>query len=492
MQKIYNSLQIADWDAFTISHQSITTSMLIEQAAQACLPYFLTHVKTHQHIYIFCGNGNNGSDGLALGRLLHLHHYKIHILLLPKPSNHPHFQHQLALLEDIIPTSINVFDENIRLGIDAVLVDALTGTGFHEPLQHHFDSYIHWINQQSCTVISIDMPSGISVDELKPPLLCVQADTTLTFQQYKLSQLFPQSGMSCGQLLVLDIGLSQAFHEETISNYYTIDSATIKNLYKPRQAFSHKGTFGHALLVCGNEGKLGAAILSATACTTIGAGLTTLQTHPHLFSSVFCSTPEIMCISRNQPIQPHAYRAIALGCGMGTDTDSMQLACSYIEQSKQPLIIDADAITCIVQAGLNLSALPPGSLITPHIKEFDRIAGDFGTDAERFACQQELSITHQVYILMKGRYSCLTTPQGKCFFNTTGNAALAKGGSGDVLTGMITGLYAQYHDMQTAAILGMYWHGLAADIYVTQHAQETMLASDIIKNISAAMQYQLQ
>ncbi len=257
--------------------------------------------------------------------------------------------------------------------------------------------------------------------------------------------------------------------------------ASIASLIQPRDAFAHKGRFGHALLVAGNIGKMGAAILAAKACLRSGVGLVTVQALADTFSIVQIALPEAMCVARDTVIDFLKYAAIGIGPGLGTDTTSSKLVHDVLTTATQALAIDADALNCIA-ANNWLVQIPANAVITPHAIEFDRLFGTHTNDAERWLTAIDMSLKYSFVIVLKGHHT-LIVHKGQAWYNTTGNAGMAKGGSGDVLTGIITALLAQQYTLTHAALLGVYLHGLAGDITLQSIAIESILPSDLIDHI---------
>jgi NAD(P)H-hydrate epimerase len=260
--------------------------------------------------------------------------------------------------------------------------------------------------------------------------------------------------------------------------------AFVANLVQPRDAFDHKGSFGHALMVAGNVGKMGAAILAAKACLRSGVGLVTVQALIDTFAIVQIALTEAMCVARSAEIVFEKYAAIGIGPGLGTDNVSTNLVNDVLLNATQPLVIDADALNIIAMNNW-LAQIPANAIITPHAIEFDRLFGEHNNDAERWLTAIDASAKYPFVIVLKGHYT-LIAQHGKAWYNTTGNAGMAKGGSGDVLAGMLTGLLAQKYKVINATLLGVYLHGLAGDLTLANEAIESMLPGDLIAHIGKA------
>jgi NAD(P)H-hydrate epimerase len=312
----------------------------------------------------------------------------------------------------------------------------------------------------------------------------IRATYTLTFQSMKLCFLVAENEDLFGEVEVLDIGLLPGFLKSTPGDeMITLNS--LRSFYKKRNAFAHKGNFGHALLIAGDKGKMGAAIMCGKACLRSGAGLTTLSTPEMFLLSVHTAIPEAMCLIREEETDLSKFTTVGIGPGIGTSDLSAELVLKTLESFSRPMVLDADALNVIAQHKRWLKKVPHGSILTPHPKEFERLFGKTGNEFERMKLAVEMSKKYSLTIVLKGHYTFITS-EGKTFFNTTGNAGLAKGGSGDVLTGILTALLAQQYSSLQAALLGVYLHGLAADITSQNVAMESMLAGDIIDHISDA------
>ena len=271
-----------------------------------------------------------------------------------------------------------------------------------------------------------------------------------------------------------------------------MDDSIIKKIYHPRTKIAHKGIYGHALLISGSMGKMGAAVLSAKACLRSGVGLLTIHCPVSGLSILQTAVPEAMCETDiNDKIFTHihiteTYDVIGIGPGIGTDIQTQFGLKELLQQNKKAMLIDADAINILGEHKEWLELIPKNSILTPHFKEFERITKKASDDFERNQLQRELSVKHQIYIVLKGAHTAITTPDGDCYFNNTGNPGMATAGSGDVLTGIITGLLAQNYHPQKAALLGVYLHGKAGDIYADEYSQESLIAGDIITNLAMA------
>ena len=353
---------------------------------------------------------------------------------------------------------------------------------------------VEYINKSSCIKIAIDIPSGLfaarPIDPSKNSV--VKADYTLSFQFPKLSFLFPENEYSTGDWQVLPIGLHPEFIMSEPCRNYLVEFADVKGILKPRSRFSHKGTFGHTLLVGGSKGKIGASVLMGKSCLHSGAGLVTVHLPGCGYQVIQTAVPEIMVSvdrDENECSQlPHLdpYSAIAAGPGLGTGKSAVAMLKLLIQQVHVPLLLDADALNILSDNPTWLAFLPKGTVLTPHPGEFARLAGKTSDSFDRLEILRSFCIKYSLNVVLKGAFTVICSPIGNCYFNPTGNPGMATGGSGDVLTGLITGLLAQGYNPTEACILGVYIHGLAGDIAAEQTGYEALVAGDITANLGNA------
>jgi hydroxyethylthiazole kinase-like uncharacterized protein yjeF len=486
--KILSAQQIHSWDAYTIANEPIASVDLMERAANACTEYIAQLEIYNRHFKIFCGKGNNGGDGLAIARQLLNQNYNVSVYIIEFGAvGTEDFQTNLQRLHELTVNIHFIQSEEFFPGIskEDIIVDALYGSGLNRPLKDLSAALVDHINQSKAFVISIDVPSGMFIDKSSIGNPIIKADVTLTFQCYKLCFLVAENAEQVGNLEVLNIGLDPAFLITIETKYQLISKDYIHQIYKPRKPFSHKGTYGHALIIAGNKGKVGAALMATHACLRAGAGLTTLNIPEEFLSAVHIQLPEAMCNLRQDELNFEKIDVIGIGPGLGTENDAEQLVEKTLHQFKQSLVIDADALNILSKHADWMQQLPAETILTPHPKEFERLFGKAENDFERMNYALQQSAKHNCVIVLKGRYTFITK-NGEGWFNTTGNAGLAKGGSGDILTGIITALLAQKYQSLQAALLGVYLHGLAADLALQTQSQESMLASDVVNYLGAA------
>lgn len=494
--KILTAEQIRALDAFTIENRPIASIDLMERAASECSLEFRLNEPERKTVVIVCGKGNNGGDGLAMAAQLAPHHDVTAIVIEHSERGSDDHETNLKRVEKLDRVRVKHVKEPAQLPElqpDSVVVDALFGTGLSRPLEGLVAEVVTWINASEAKVFSIDMPSGLFAEDNSENEMdyVVKADHTFTFHCPKVSFLLPDTAPFVGEWTVLDIGLmEEEFGPESV--FEITEWKPLSTYLPPRARFSHKGTFGHALLLAGSKGKMGAAQLAASACLRSGTGLLSCAVPASGNDIMQMATPEAMTMADSQSDHLSevpklaGFSAIGIGPGIGQHEDTASMLKRLIQESPIPLVLDADALNLIAQHPTWLSFLPKGSILTPHPKEFDRLFGTMESASERLKMQMEQSQKLQIVIVLKGAYTSITTPVGQVFFNPTGNPGLATGGSGDVLTGILLGLMAQGYASSVAAVLGTYVHGLAAELAVKRISQRSLLASDVIHHLGEA------
>ena len=492
--QLLTSEQIHSWDTYTINQEKITSLDLMERAASGCITW-LEHHYINRHFIIYCGKGNNGGDGLALARLLLLKHFTAEVFIIE--SHHKgteDFQANLARLEQTgIPvTFVRSEDQFNLVPPGAVLIDAIFGSGLNRPADGIISNLINHINDSGNDIIAIDIPSGMFADKTSKGNSIINAHHTLTFQTYKLALLLPENEEHFGEVHVLAIGLSPVFLSGLKTMFEILDKPLIRSIYKPRKSFAHKGSFGHALMLTGSYGKMGAAVLSSRACLRSGAGLVSVCIPSCGYDILQTSVPEAMAIpdteknyltKNSTDADLSIFNAIGIGPGIGTQDATAEAVDYLFSRYTLPVVIDADCLNILAKHTELFKKLAPLSILTPHPKEFERLFGKTENDFERIILAKSKAKELQVIIILKGHKTLVVMPDGKAYFNNTGNAGMATGGSGDVLTGILTGLLAQKYKPESAALLGVYIHGMAGDYAAEKKTQESMIASDITDSL---------
>jgi NAD(P)H-hydrate epimerase len=350
---------------------------------------------------------------------------------------------------------------------------------------------VNHINNSGTIIISIDLPSGLFADKSSKSNTVIKANHTLSFQNYKLAFLLPENEDYCGDVHLLKIDLHENFEQDEHADFELVDKEVIKTIYKPRNKFSHKGNFGHAALLCGSYGMMGAAVLSASACLRSGVGKLTSYIPKCGYDILQTAVPEAMCIVAGEDHFLSAngiekFDAVGIGPGIGIFPSHKELLVEIFKKINTPMVIDADALNIIAQNAVLLKSIPASSILTPHSKEFERLFGKTENDFDRLQLALQKSKELNIYIILKGHYSFISTPEGLGYFNSTGNAGMATAGSGDVLTGILTGLLAQGYSSLQTCLLGVYLHGLAGDMAAEKFSQEAMIAGDMVDCLGEA------
>jgi len=494
MLKVLSTRQIKELDAYTIANEPIASIDLMERACRAFTSWFTPSYDTDRPIAIFCGYGNNGGDGLGIARWLAQWNYKVSVFLVgdEKSASADFTNNHQRLQQFVNTTKINSLQDIPPFTHQHVVVDAIFGSGLSRPIEGVTAEVIDHLNKSVVERISVDIPSGLLAD-LSTTGNVFKAHHTVSFQVPKLSFFFPENEQYVGKWHLVNIGLHKKYLQEAATDFYYLQKKDVCALRKRRSTFSHKGNYGRALLVAGSYGKTGAAVLSARAAMRSGLGLLTVHgprcSHEILQNSV----PEAMFDTNEGndmltgSINLSNVQVVGIGPGIGTSKATGNVLASLLTALSLPVVLDADALNIIAERSELLHIVPANSILTPHPKEFERLAGVWKNDFERLSKQIQLAKSTACYVVLKGAFTSIATPQGKVYFNSTGNAGMATGGSGDVLTGLLTGLLAQGYSSLDACLLGVFLHGLAGDLAAENLGQEALIASDIIQYIPSAL-----
>lgn len=500
--KIFSSEQIHKLDTYTIEHEPIASIDLMERAAKALASAISDEWTTETPMVAFAGPGNNGGDALAVARLLAERGYEVTAYLFNITG---HLTTDCAAnkqrLADCkrVKSFVEVTEEFDPPQLDArtVVIDGLFGSGQNKPLAGGFASLVKYINASPAKVASIDMPSGLMTEDNTFNIRAniIRATLTLTLQQPKLSFLFAENQQFIGRLRTLDIRLSPEGMAELESQYSVVEEADIRPLLLTRGAFSHKGQMGHALLVAGSFGMAGAATMAAKACLRAGAGKLTV--HSPRCNNLILQTavPEAVVqldteeTTFSEAVDAEDFDALGIGPGLGQTEVAAIALIAQLRRTSCPIVADADALNMLANHRAWLQQLPKDIILTPHPREFDRMVGHSADSYERLKKAEEMAARQQIYIIIKGHHSALCTPEGHVFFNSTGNAGMATAGSGDVLTGLLTGLLARGYKPREACLVGMYLHGLAGDLAASDLGQESLVATDLVRYLPKAFMH---
>jgi len=495
--KILSVVSIREADNYTIANEPIKSADLMERAANRCMHWFNDNYNILTELTFVCGLGNNGGDGLAIARMWHEIGSKSKVIII----NHSNklsadFEINFNRLKeyDIPVFTVNSLNDFPELNENEIIVDAVLGSGLNNPLSGLLSDIISHLNKLKNEKVSIDIPSGLFADKSNnADDVIFEANTTLSFEVPKLAFFFPQNYKYVGNWKVLPIQLSSEFIAKVKTKNFYISDEIIKKLYKTRNKFAHKGNYGHSLIVAGSYGKSGAAVLAAKACLKAGAGLLTVHCPSLSINIIQTAIPEAMveCDIDDKHISfvhnVDKCDVIGMGPGIGIDIKTCQALHEVLLNNKKPMVLDADAINILSENKSWIQHIPQHSILTPHLKEFERLTHKVENNFDRNKLQRDFSVKHKLYIILKGANTCISTPEGDCYFNITGNPGMATAGSGDVLTGFLTGLLSQGYTSFETSLLGVYLHGLAGDLYKENYAEESLIASDLIKYFGKAL-----
>ncbi len=489
--KIFSTQQIREADQFTIKNEPISSIDLMERAATELSYWIVSHRPfCDSPIHIFCGPGNNGGDGLALARLLQNFGYSVTTYILKFTAqfsddfsaNYKTLkQTNTKIIELTADSELPKFDD------EDLVVDAIFGSGLSRSPEGLPAKIIQHINKFSTQTIAVDIPSGLFADKhTENRENIVKADYTLSFQFPKLAFLLPENEQFVGNWEILDIELHPDYINKTATNQFYMTETDISAMLKHRRKFSHKGTYGHALIIAGGYGKMGAAVLSTQAALRSGVGLTHVHV-PKWGATILQTTcPEAMLsMDRYEhylsevPILD-GYTAVGVGPGIGTEEQTQKAIKLLIQEARLPLVMDADALNILALNKTWIPFLPKNTVLTPHPKEFERLVGSWINDFERIEKQKQMAVKYGIYVVLKGAHTSVAFPDGSVYFNSTGNPGMATGGSGDVLTGLITGLLAQGYSPGQATVIGVFIHGFAGDLAAKKQSKEALIASDLL------------
>ena len=505
MLPVLNAEQVRMVDAHTMAAGPIASVELMERAATSCAHRILEQLRNGVFgapdavsFLVLAGMGNNGGDGLVIARILHGSGCHVRVLRIehrpePSPENRANWQRLEG--SGVQCSSIKTLGEDQYIGTQDVVVDALIGVGLTMPLAGVTAEVVRMVTASSRPVISIDLPSGLFAEDnsSNDPVAIIRATWTLTFEVPKLALLLPENASFVGEWELVPVGWDRTYLNSLRSNHLFLEESDIIQLLKPRPRFGHKGTFGHALIIAGSQGKMGAAVLATRAALRSGAGLVSAHVPAAGQTIMQTSCPEAMCSASSNALwvddlpNELVCDAVGLGPGLGSNGCTELIVKKLIQEVAVPLVLDADGLNILAENRTWHSFLPPLTVLTPHPKEFDRLVGSTAISGyQRLERAQEFARKFNVIMVLKGAWTAICAPNGQVFLNSTGNPGMAKGGSGDALTGLITGLLAQGYAPLYAAQIGVYVHGLAGDIAAVHHGMDGMTANDVVTAIPEA------
>lgn len=498
--RIYSTRSVKEIDALTMRYEPIVSFALMERAAAMLVDALLHDYGSYRCFVVFAGPGNNGGDGIVMARLLLSRGYAVEVWLASDERLSDDCCTALDRLRAEYPScplGLLLTDAAPDVPSDSVIIDALFGSGLSRPLDGKFAQMVQMINSFTAPVVSVDIPSGLMGEDNGNPKesrAVVCAETTYTLQFPKLSMFFAENEKYIGKVRVLDIGLSRRAMDETEALTHTIEQEDVRVLISPRSRCAHKGCFGRALLVAGARGMAGASVLAARAAMRSGLGLLTVHLPICNNEIVQSCVPEAMtsidACDTFFSVAPatDAYTAIGVGPGLGRNDATASALHTLIKNSRVPMVVDADALNILAQNPSWIDELPSGSVLTPHPGEFARLAGASCSAYETLARARDFAIKHNVCVVLKGGYTAVINSNGDFCINTAGNAGMATGGSGDVLTGIVLALLARGHSAYDAARIAVYVHATAGDEAAREVGELSLLAGDIVGYLPAAWQ----
>lgn len=482
--KIFADRQHSEWDRYTMEHEPIASIDLMERAAHRLADALCRYVPQGAKLTFFVGKGNNGGDGLAMARLLSRRGYVCRVVLFMPDSLNDNCRINLGRL----PQSVAVGYDLYSIGSnDEILVDAILGSGFVGEASREILEVVHYINSLPNYTVSIDLPSAMHAEFGNRYADVVHADLTLTIESPKLAFVLPEAGDACGTIEIVSIGLNDSFADIAPTPYHYTDKAYIESISATRRdKFSHKGNYGHTLLICGSKGMAGAAFLATGAALRSGCGYVTTAL-PDSYTAALASVyPSALTIGQEADFFCHIpdrldrYTSIAIGCGLGRRPELAATVERLFEAYRKPMVVDADAINLLAEHPALQRLLPKGSILTPHDGELARLVGRWTSQREKIEAVVRLAKDLSVVVVSKGAHTMVCLPDGTLWFNSTGNPFMAKAGSGDVLTGLLAGLMARGYTPQDAARIGVYHHGLAGDMATAGISGESFCSNDLI------------
>lgn len=495
--KIFSASQLKQADELTIKKQHITATELMERAAT--LAFNEIHKRLENAniaIKVFCGVGNNGGDGLVIARLLLEAGYQVNVFIVNYTNKRSDdFLANYERLKEITndwPNSIKDEDDFPEINSNDFIIDAIFGIGLNRPLEGWLSKLVDTINKAKAFTLAIDIPSGLFLDRIPAETdRVLSADFTISFQTPKLVFFLPQTMGYVGDLQVIDIGLDRDFLNSEKTIYNLISKPEARSLYKPRKTNSHKGNYGHALVVGGSYGKIGSVVLATKAALRAGAGLVSVFVPKCGYEILQISLPEAMVITDKNTEKltniDHAMdpAVICFGMGAGTDAITIEAYKKLLQNTKKPMLIDADGLNMLAKHNELLEFLPKQSVLTPHPKELQRIIGHWQDDFDKLEKVQNFAQKYNVIVVLKGAHT-FTIGNGHIYINNSGNPGMATAGSGDTLSGIISGLMAQRYEPLQATILGVYLHGAAGDIAAEEQSYQSLISGDISEKMGAA------
>ncbi|RUA34402.1 MAG: bifunctional ADP-dependent NAD(P)H-hydrate dehydratase/NAD(P)H-hydrate epimerase [Bacteroidetes bacterium] len=490
--KILNVNQIREADQYTIKNEPIASIDLMERASREVVNWICNHFSNEYEVVVLAGSGNNAGDGLAIARLLSHHNYNVRVLLVMGESGSEDFEQNLNRLKSLHEVKITDDFDFLNSTNKTIFIDAIFGSGLSRPIEGKIANYIQKVNDAKGVKIAVDIPSGLFTDEPSPGTVIFKADYTLSFQVPKLAFMMAENQQYIGEFEILDISLSNEFINKCLSDY-TIYSVTdeVKLLLKV-ESTAHKGNRGRAAIVAGGHAKMGAAIIAAKGALHSGIGLLSVQSCPHCINIIQIQIPEALILEDENEYVLGSFLnyenqdVLVFGPAVGFSNKTVNLFEELLKSYKGQLILDADAITILAENRELLQLLPKGTILSPHHGEFKRLVGNYSNNFEALMQLKSFCKHHKVVVILKGKYAAVCNEDGQVSFNTTGNPGMAKGGSGDLLCGILAGIAPRVKNPFEVAKLAVYLHGLAGDLSLEEFGENYMTPTTMIVNLSKA------
>ncbi len=499
--KIYSNEEIRYIDKYTIENDGVSSMELINRVARGVASEVCARWDSDTPTVIFAGPGNNGADALAVAVKLIESGFDPEIYLFNIGGNKlsPDCRKICDRMMEVPEIRLTEVTQNFsmpQLTDRHLVIDGLFGSGLNKPLEGGFKVLVQRINESGASVVSIDIPSGLYADANDGQIFrdIIHANLTLAIQTPRRSFFNPETAELVGEWKTLDIGLSEEAMNRINPNCHLIDSHNVRYYLKERNPFCSKADLGNIAIISGSYGMMGAALLATRGALRSGVGKVTTISPRCGYSIIQQGAPEAMFQGDHHDIiitnivLKSEYSAVAIGPGLGTHDMTVDAVERFIASQKRPLVIDADALNCIAQRPSILYSIPGWSILTPHAGEFDRLFGAQKSHEARIQKGLEMARTHNIIIVLKGRFTSIIRPDGKVLINSSGTPAMATAGSGDVLTGILAGILGQGYTPDIASLIGVYIHGLAGEIAEKQCGMYGTTAGDIARNVGLAIQ----
>lgn len=498
--KIFSSDDIAAIERRTLEADGISLTELLTRAAEGVAGEISSRWRPTRRMAVFAGPGANGAVALIAARMLYGQGYRPDVFLFNIGGNRLSAECRtcrdalMAIPEVAFTEVIDNFNPP-EINTQWLVVDGIFGRELREQLTGGFVSLVRYINESRATVIAIDIPTGLFSD-WNPGAVnrnIIHAALTLAIGFPHIAFFMADNAELVGEWRVLDVGYSSEAMRSTPTKYHIVEESDVRRLLRHRSEFSSKADYGDALIIGGTYGMMGAVVMAAKGALRAGAGKVSVLAPRCGFAVVQSAVPEAMFIPDKHDIVlsgvqlPRQFSAVGVGPGLGSHEMTVNGLDNFFKTYDKPLVIDADALNCIAKRRDMLNHIPVLSVLTPHAGEFDRIFDSHATAESRLLKAVEVAANYNILILLKGRYTALVRPDGKIYFNLSGNPGMATPGSGDVLTGVLTALMAQNYKPEVASIMAAFIHGVAGDIAAEVQGEYGVTAGDIAANVGKAI-----